>query len=231
VSKAKDNATYFAGGNRNASAHLFVDANETWQSVEFKNIAWAVGSNGLLDQGSPFAKFGGKLFRIATNTNSISVEMCLSSAGTIAEATQKETGEIFRWLMDEFKVPIDNVIRHFDVNGKVCPIPLLDNNVWNAWKQKYILEASVPDALPQIPTPTTPGNIFPAPPAEEFRVKVTGSALNYRSGPGTEFKVNGTITDKGVYTIVEIRTASDGGEWGKLKSGAGWIYLAYTSKL
>ena len=59
-----------------------------------------------------------------------------------------------------------------------------------------------------------------------YQVKVTASALNYRKGPGTNYGINGTITDKGIYTIVE---ESNG--WGKLKSGAGWISLKYTKKL
>lgn len=56
-----------------------------------------------------------------------------------------------------------------------------------------------------------------------FKVKVTCSALNIRSGNGTSYKIVGCITDKGVYTIVEKR-----GDWGRLKSGAGWIHLGYT---
>lgn len=59
-----------------------------------------------------------------------------------------------------------------------------------------------------------------------YKVKVTADALNYRKGPGTNYGINGTITDKGVYTIVEEK---DG--WGKLKSGAGWISLKYTSRV
>lgn len=59
----------------------------------------------------------------------------------------------------------------------------------------------------------------------EYQVKVTAAALNYRSGPGTNYKVSGTIRDKGTYTIVETK-----GDWGKLKSGAGWIHLGYTQK-
>lgn len=61
---------------------------------------------------------------------------------------------------------------------------------------------------------------------KEYKVRVTASALNYRQGPGTSYKVNGVIRDKGVYTIVD---EIDG--WGKLKSGAGWICLKYTSRL
>jgi len=57
-------------------------------------------------------------------------------------------------------------------------------------------------------------------------VKITATVLNIRKGPGTNYAVTGQIKDMGVYTIVE---ESNG--WGKLKSGAGWISLAYTKKL
>lgn len=50
--------------------------------------------------------------------------------------------------------------------------------------------------------------------------------LNYRTAPGVENKRAGTINDKNCYTIIEERTSSDGGTWGKLKSGAGWINVS-----
>ena len=59
-----------------------------------------------------------------------------------------------------------------------------------------------------------------------YKVKVTAAALNYRQGPGTNYKINGVIKDKGIYTITQ---EEDG--WGKLKSGAGWICLQYTQKV
>ena len=60
---------------------------------------------------------------------------------------------------------------------------------------------------------------------ENYTVKITADALNVRDGAGTNYKVN-TVVKKGeVYTIV----AEDNG-WGKLKSGAGWINLSYTTK-
>lgn len=60
-----------------------------------------------------------------------------------------------------------------------------------------------------------------------YLVKITASELNIRKGPGTGYAVTGSIKDKGVYTIV-LEDASS--KWGKLKSGAGWISLAYTEK-
>lgn len=59
-----------------------------------------------------------------------------------------------------------------------------------------------------------------------LKVKVTTSALNIRSGPGTQYDVVGCIRDEGVYTIMR---ASNG--FGQLKSGAGWICLDYTKKV
>lgn len=56
--------------------------------------------------------------------------------------------------------------------------------------------------------------------AKEFKVRVKYYLLNIRSGAGTNYPVVGKITDKGVYTIIETN-----GEWGRLKSGAGWIWL------
>lgn len=52
-----------------------------------------------------------------------------------------------------------------------------------------------------------------------FSVKVIIDDLNYRSEPSMSGEVLGQ-TGKGVFTIVEI---SNG--WGRLKSGAGWIWL------
>lgn len=71
-----------------------------------------------------------------------------------------------------------------------------------------------------IPNPT------PTEPKDSYLVKVTTSALNVRSGAGTNYSINTCIRDKGVYTIVETQN-----NWGKLKSGAGWICLDYTQKL
>ena len=59
-----------------------------------------------------------------------------------------------------------------------------------------------------------------------YKVKVTTSALNIRSGPGTNNKIVGVIRDRGVYTIVDEKSG-----WGKLKSGAGWISLKYCKKI
>lgn len=67
---------------------------------------------------------------------------------------------------------------------------------------------------------------------EPYRVEVKITTLNVRTGPGTNYSKTGKFTGKGVFTIIEERPGkgSDKG-WGKLKSGAGWISLDYTTKI
>lgn len=60
-------------------------------------------------------------------------------------------------------------------------------------------------------------------PAVPFIVRVIIDDLNYRSEPSMNGKVNGQ-TGIGAFTITEVK---DG--WGRLKSGAGWIWLGNSS--
>lgn len=57
--------------------------------------------------------------------------------------------------------------------------------------------------------------------------QITVNGLNIRSKPTTESGVVGFVSKPYIYTIVEKQ-----GNWGKLKSGKGWIYLkGYTRKV
>lgn len=60
-----------------------------------------------------------------------------------------------------------------------------------------------------------------------------GDVLNIREKPNASSRITGKLVynDRNTYTIVEERTSSDGGKWGKLKSGIGWINLYYTKKV
>lgn len=64
-----------------------------------------------------------------------------------------------------------------------------------------------------------------------YLVKVTTDCLNIRKNAGTDSTKVGSITDKGIYTIVEEKSGVGATKWGKLKSGAGWISLDYVKKI
>lgn len=67
-----------------------------------------------------------------------------------------------------------------------------------------------------------------------YTVRVKVADLNIRTGAGVTYKATGKYTGKGVFTIVEeargpVDSKGTIGLWGRLKSGAGWICLAFSA--
>jgi N-acetylmuramoyl-L-alanine amidase CwlA len=82
---------------------------------------------------------GGTLHSIVTNANSISVELCDSIRNGVSDFTENTLGNaanLVRELMKKYGIDIHHVCRHFDVTGKMCPLPMVDCLVWNAFKQR-----------------------------------------------------------------------------------------------
>jgi N-acetyl-anhydromuramyl-L-alanine amidase AmpD len=132
VSTAQNNVKYFAGGDRQASAHYFVGhEGDIWQSVEESRSAWHCGG-GL--QGSGGHAWHGK----CKNANSIGIEMCVRKNGStwyFEDATVNTTIELTKHLMKKYNIPASNVIRHYDVTGKICPAPYVHNNTKHTWTE------------------------------------------------------------------------------------------------
>ncbi len=125
---AYGNTSYFKSVYRDASAHYFVDENEIWQCVEDKNIAWHVGANSYKH---PYCR----------NSNSIGIEMCSRKYGNgqyyFMEKTVDNAVELVKYLMAKYNVPTENVRRHYDVTGKICPEPYVrDTSAWNKFKNR-----------------------------------------------------------------------------------------------
>ena len=59
-----------------------------------------------------------------------------------------------------------------------------------------------------------------------YIVRINTDVLNVRNGAGTNYKINTQVHKYELYTIVDVKNG-----WGKLKSGAGWISLEYTTKV
>lgn len=132
-SSAKNNATYFANNKLKSSAHYFVDEKSIWQSVRDKDMAWHCGG-GLQGSG------GHSFYKKCTNYNSIGIEMCCkkNSSGQwyFEDGTVDNTVDLTRYLMEKYNIPIERVIRHYDVTGKNCPAPYVDEQEWAKFKSK-----------------------------------------------------------------------------------------------
>ena len=122
VSSALSNAKYFEKIYRAESAHYFVDDNDVYQVVREKDAAWHCGANYYKHLS-------------CRNSNSIGIEMCCyrNSKGEIdvSEATIEKTVKLVKELMAKYNIPVENVLRHYDVTGKNCPAPFVKNN--NRW--------------------------------------------------------------------------------------------------
>lgn len=130
------NGNYFANNIVQASAHYFVDGDSVTQSVPDDYVAWSVGGKKYSDCNKTG---GGKLYGQCNNTNSISIEMCDEAKNGISDftvATIENTVELTKILMKKYNVDISRVIRHFDVVGKPCPKPYVDNAKWKEFKNK-----------------------------------------------------------------------------------------------
>ena len=86
---AYNNAKYFNGGNRNASAHYFVDETSIYQVVEDNKGAWHVGNTKTE----------------VNNKNSIGIEMCCPNSQLyVSDKTINNTCELVVYLMKKYNI-------------------------------------------------------------------------------------------------------------------------------
>ena len=68
--------------------------------------------------------------------------------------------------------------------------------------------------------------------SSSFKVRITITDLNIRTGAGTNYPRTGKCTGIGVFTIVETKPGEGSkAGWGKLKSGQGWVSLDYCTRI
>lgn len=135
---AKENCQYYASGDVGASAHYYVGfGGEIWQSVEDANGAWSVGGGRQTNE-------GGAYYGQCNNYNSLNIEMCVRKGSTrtmnatdrdwyFEDATVRSAIELTKHLMAKYGIPASRVIRHYDVNGKICPNPYVYNHTKHTW--------------------------------------------------------------------------------------------------
>jgi N-acetylmuramoyl-L-alanine amidase len=143
------NGKHFHNHIVKASAHYFVDDDSVTQSVPDNYIAYSVGGR-CQSNHHP-------LYKVCTNSNSISIEMCDCYKNGVVEITDKTLEnaiELGKVLMKKYNISIDRVIRHYDVNGKACPNcnNFLNDATWNAFKSRL---NGVPVAVPKADTNTS----------------------------------------------------------------------------
>lgn len=129
---AMNNLRYYAGANYGASAHYYCDDIGVYQSVEDEYAAYAVGLGGMKKPYIPNPSH----YKLCTNSNSISIEICGGkTSGEGSDKAKWHAAELCAALMRKYNVPLNNVIRHYDVTGKSCPHwAVAEPNKWDFFK-------------------------------------------------------------------------------------------------
>ena len=124
--------------------------------------------------------------------------------------------------MKKYNIPIERVIMHHTVTGKLCPAMWTHNEI--ELKGYYDFLKSIDNTVESTiipPTTSTSSTTLP------YKVKVIDDYLNVRKNAGLNYPVICTIKKNEVYTIISEKKVknSDGSiaTWGRLKSGAGYI--------
>lgn len=105
---AKNNCIYFAGGDRGASAHYFIDDGGIWEYADPKEYyTWHCGDG--------HGKYG------ISNANSIGIEVCQDGDVPYTESEIRYLTELVLYLMTKFSVDEEHIVRHYDASRKMCP--------------------------------------------------------------------------------------------------------------
>ena len=142
---ALNNAKYYASNVVKTSAHYFVDEKEIVQSVDDLRIAWAVGGN---KYPSCAQTGGGTMYGKCKNANSISIELCDAVKNGVYAPdarTVERALALTRELMKKYNIPASNVIRHFDVTGKLCPAYWSGKGSAGKWESEFHGKLAEPD--------------------------------------------------------------------------------------
>ena len=124
---ARNNCDYYHRvGGLQASAHYFVDEHGVMQSVREGDTAWHCGARAYWH---PECR----------NGNSIGIEMCSRKRADgsyyIKPETVANAAALAREIMQRYGIDTDHVLRHYDVTGKRCPMPWVDDPAqWAAFK-------------------------------------------------------------------------------------------------
>lgn len=124
---AQQNRSYFEG---------LAESKETKSSSHF-----IIGLSGEIIQCIPLTEIA--YASNERNADTISIECCIDNdAGRFNEYTYDALVELTAWLVGEYNLEIDDIIRHYDVTGKNCPKYFVEHeSAWVDFKldvEKYI---------------------------------------------------------------------------------------------
>lgn len=223
-------------GKKSKGCCLFISNHSNASGTESTDYALAIH---LVDKAGTDAddvskQLAKKLAKVIQNTMGVGSNQYWSKASEYdRDGNGKKDDNYYGVLQGAMSVGTPGLIleHSFHTNKKACTW-LSDNaNLKKLAKAEAEAIAEYFGASTKLPTDSAPSKQSTANKSntKDFKVYVPITNLHIRAEASASSKSNG-FTGKGTFTIVDTKTVN-GVEWGKLKSGAGWICLNYARKL
>lgn len=102
------------------SWHYTVDDHSIYHHLPDNETAFHAGDN--------IRKEGG-------NRNGIGIELCVNEGGDFSQ-TMYHAAQLTAYLMDTYQLDLDDVKKHQDFSGKLCPSTIIKENLWEDFLQQ-----------------------------------------------------------------------------------------------
>lgn len=113
-----------------ASAHYMVDDHTIIRCVPDDEVAYHVGARYYKPIGE---KIREHRRGDSPNNYTIGIEMCVNSDGDW-DKTYDATVELTRYLLDKYNLSMNDLYRHYDITGKLCPKMMIEEEDWQKFK-------------------------------------------------------------------------------------------------
>ena len=245
---ARNEITYMKSNNNEVSFHIAIDDIESIQAIPFNRNAWAAGDGGSGNGNRNYihieicySKSGGSKFTKAEERAAEEIAALLKAYGWTISNVKKHQDFSGKYCPHR---TLDIGWQRFlnMISSKLSASP---SNSTSSSSKIYRVRKSATDSSSQIGAfqnldsakkvadanagykvfDESGKQAYPNISDSSYKVEITTDVLNVRKGAGTNYPIVTTVKNNEIYTIVETS-----GNWGKLKSGAGWICLDYVSK-
>jgi N-acetyl-anhydromuramyl-L-alanine amidase AmpD len=126
--RAKTTADAMQTWKRTVSTHYLVGDDGIYQTVEERNTAWHCGGYKASNKcaASNGVAIGVDLVNHKKNTKTGSVN---DRDWYFSDKVLNDGAQLVAELADKYSIPMDHIVRHFDVTGKWCPRPFVGNDI------------------------------------------------------------------------------------------------------
>ena len=128
---ARRTRNYFNTTDRYASAHYIIDDRSIVQCLPDHEVGYHVGGRYYKPTGQDIIGDTD----LTPNYFLIGFEMCVNKDGNWAKTYQNSV-ELAQYLLNKYHFTVNELYRHYDITGKLCPMMMVDEKPWQEFKDK-----------------------------------------------------------------------------------------------